>query len=188
MPEDKTYLKQLIINHSRRLQKLKEKQALKGIDTPPEILTEIEDIGTEIEWLQKELKDIRGAITPSSQLNILIVDNEPDVLTTISGSLADTGYNVRPVSNETQALEAIQQETFDFAIIDVRLKGDAEEDETGLVLALAIRNLNPQTRVIPITGFVRTKQIVRALQVYGLAGFIEKGPDMVQDILEAIDR
>ncbi len=38
----------LIINHNRRLQKLKEKQAILGYHTPPEILTEIEDIESEL--------------------------------------------------------------------------------------------------------------------------------------------
>ncbi len=33
----------LLINHKRRLQKLKEKQALRGLDTPADVLIEIED-------------------------------------------------------------------------------------------------------------------------------------------------
>ncbi len=51
-------LKKLIAKHSRRLQKLKEQQALKGLDTAPHILIEIEDIEAEIEKLQKELESL----------------------------------------------------------------------------------------------------------------------------------
>lgn len=51
----KDEIMQLIIRHQRRLQKLKEQQATMGLQTPPHILTEIEDIEAEIEGLQKEL-------------------------------------------------------------------------------------------------------------------------------------
>ena len=40
----KNELIQLITEDGRRLQKLKEQRARKGIDTPPHVLTEIEDI------------------------------------------------------------------------------------------------------------------------------------------------
>lgn len=46
---------ELIISYyTRRLQKLKEQQALRGLNTPPEILIEIEDIEGKIQGLQKE--------------------------------------------------------------------------------------------------------------------------------------
>ncbi len=48
-------IRNLIRNHNRRLQKLKEQQALHGLDAPPKILLEIEDIETELEQLQTEL-------------------------------------------------------------------------------------------------------------------------------------
>ena len=47
---------ELIKKHQRRLLKLKEKEATLGISTPPEILTEIEDIEAEIEHLREKLK------------------------------------------------------------------------------------------------------------------------------------
>lgn len=47
--------KLLIEKHERRLQKLKEQQAAKGLDTPAHILTEIEDIEAAIEALQAGL-------------------------------------------------------------------------------------------------------------------------------------
>ena len=49
-------IKNLIIEHNRRLQKLKEQQALHGIDTPPEIQIEIERIEEEIAEHEQEVK------------------------------------------------------------------------------------------------------------------------------------
>jgi len=54
-------IKKLIANCERRLQKRKEQQALFGLDTPPHILTEIEDIETEIEKLQTELEALKDS-------------------------------------------------------------------------------------------------------------------------------
>ncbi len=48
-------IKRLITDYTRRLQKLKEQQAQLGVNTPPEILTEIEDIEAKIETLQSQL-------------------------------------------------------------------------------------------------------------------------------------
>jgi hypothetical protein len=50
--------RKLIIEYQRRLQKLKEQKAKLGINTPPAILTEIEDVETEIEQLHIELNTI----------------------------------------------------------------------------------------------------------------------------------
>lgn len=52
---DQTHLQTLITNHTRRLQKLKEQQALTGFRTDPAVLIEIEDIEAELKSLQKEL-------------------------------------------------------------------------------------------------------------------------------------
>ncbi len=48
-------IKQLITQHQRRLQKLKEQRASFGLTTPPHILMEIEDIEAEITKLHAEL-------------------------------------------------------------------------------------------------------------------------------------
>ncbi|MCP4356951.1 MAG: protein kinase, partial [Chloroflexi bacterium] len=51
----KDELRKLIAKNSRRLQVLKEKKALMGLNTAPEVVIEIEDIESEIERLEKEL-------------------------------------------------------------------------------------------------------------------------------------
>jgi ActR/RegA family two-component response regulator len=128
----------------------------------------------------------RKIVSKGRRRKILVVDNAPDIRSTLSGAFSDEDFFVWTASNEAEALDAVRQETFDFAIIDVRLHGDDEDDESGLSLALAIRGLNPNIRVIHLTGFIRPNQIVRAIRDYGAADFIEKTPDMDQKILEII--
>ncbi|MDY6868879.1 MAG: AAA family ATPase, partial [Chloroflexota bacterium] len=51
-------IERLITSHTRRLQKLKERQAIEGLTVDPKIPIEIEDIETEIEGLRKELETL----------------------------------------------------------------------------------------------------------------------------------
>jgi CheY-like chemotaxis protein len=120
---------------------------------------------------------------------ILVVDDKPDVLSTLTGLLADSGYMVRFAANEGDAWTAILEDEFDFAVIDVRLRGDDEKDESGLTLAMGIRTLNPRMRIILITGFkIEAQQVARAVRYHGAIDFIEKGPDIGRLIVEAIEK
>jgi serine/threonine protein kinase len=56
----KDNIKKLIVNFERRLQKLREQQALEGRTLDPKILIEIEDIKTAIEELQTDLKALEN--------------------------------------------------------------------------------------------------------------------------------
>lgn len=69
-------LQQLITNHKRRLQLLKEQEALYGISCDPRILIEIKDIEAKIADLQSELNKatrttitVTSAITPLTKIN-----------------------------------------------------------------------------------------------------------------------
>jgi hypothetical protein len=75
-------IKKLVHNYSRRLQILKEQQALRGINTPPEIVIEIEDIEAKIEKLQTELVELENMVEPS-----------PQIKSTISGSASSESHS-----------------------------------------------------------------------------------------------
>lgn len=62
-------IKRLILKHNRRLQALREKQALYGLETPVSILTEIEDIETEIKKLQVELEQLEQSTTSRHEID-----------------------------------------------------------------------------------------------------------------------
>ena len=67
---------------------------------------------------------------------ILIVDDNLDWRRTIQGLLTDTGHQVITARGESEALSVAVQTSFDLAVIDVRLHGDDEDDESGISLAL----------------------------------------------------
>lgn len=53
-------IQKLITIHHRRLQKLKERQAMEGVDTDPVVLIQIEDIETELAKLEEKLMIVTG--------------------------------------------------------------------------------------------------------------------------------
>lgn len=82
----------IIVEHQRRLQKLKEKQARLGIDTPPQVLTEIEDIENELEELEQIKEQEIGDAFLSYILAIgMITTNRVYIVLTLSGAIV-SGY------------------------------------------------------------------------------------------------
>lgn len=127
----------LIINYSRRLQKLKEQKAIRGINTPPETLIEIEDIEAEIEKLQTELNniaDLPANYSYPDDNNILSTYDDNDEKPQSAGFTNEL-YNfyidqVSKLSSHNSSLEdkarqirALSLERF--KKLDGKLKGDA---------------------------------------------------------------
>lgn len=120
---------------------------------------------------------------------ILVVDDSPDACTTMRTVLTAAGHTVRLASNEAEALNAIVEDPFDLAVVDVRLHGDNVEDESGLSLAMAIRHLNKVVRIILATGYpVQSQQVVRAIRLYGAIDFVEKNANIGDAVLTAIHK
>jgi len=117
---------------------------------------------------------------------ILIVDDSLQFCNTLRGLLSDAGHIAQSAANEGEALDAVTREPFDFALIDVRLHDGGEEDKSGLSLAMALRTLKPQVRIIMLARYARTRQIVRAVRYLGVVDFIEKTQDVGEQVLETI--
>lgn len=67
----KNDLKKLLATKTRRLQKLKEKEALQGVSVDPQILIEIEDLELEIEKLQAELMSLDTVFDENTTSDLL---------------------------------------------------------------------------------------------------------------------
>jgi CheY-like chemotaxis protein len=118
---------------------------------------------------------------------ILIVDDNPEVRETLSGFLSDFGYAVKTVINESETLNSIVNEHFNFVLIDVRLHGIENEDESGLSLTMAIRKLDPQAKIIVLSRYSQNKDLLRSLRYHGVVAFIDKiNPNWAEQILSII--
>jgi hypothetical protein len=115
-------IKKLIELDMRRLQKLKEQQALKGINTPPEVLIEIEDIEAKLEQLQVQLSQAReDEIAAQAKLYILA---------SIRGSWSASGY----------------KELAHYKKLEATLKRVSQPDEVVFTSLAELRHDTPQLR------------------------------------------
>ena len=91
---------------------------------------------------------------------ILVVDDEPGMLRTIERILS-TRYDVRAVRLPSAALDAANADTFDVAILDVRMP-----EMDGFALMARLGELQPDLDVIMMTGSTdeRDARLIRAIR------------------------
>ena len=116
-------------------------------------------------------------------IEILIIDDNPDIRNIINDLLIDSGFKTRLAANYNQALGEIDKKLPDVAIIDVKLdKGDND----GLELLSHIKTKDKNIPVIIITGHANIEMAVMALKA-GAFEFIEK-PFNQERLLNFINR
>src|SRR4051812_44524505 len=105
---------------------------------------------------------INGADLSSSSVNgldVLLVDDEPDVELLAGEALRDAGHRVTAVKDGAEALELVKARAFDLMICDIRLpKID------GLTLFRQTRQQSPDTTVILMTAFAAVQDAVAAVK------------------------
>src|SRR3954451_2530380 len=105
---------------------------------------------------------INGADLSSSSVNaldVLLVDDEPDIEMLAGDALRDAGHVVTAVKDGAAALELVKVRAFDLMICDVRLpKID------GLSLFRQTRQQSPDTTVILMTAFAAVQDAVAAVK------------------------
>lgn len=82
---------------------------------------------------------------------ILIVDDEPTILMTLSHVLSASDVTVIASSRIEEAEEALDRYAFDLVIADIRLSGMYGIE--GLELLSYIKKINPKTEVIIMTAY-----------------------------------
>ncbi len=113
---------------------------------------------------------------------ILIVDDEPTILMTMSHILAGRDIVVLTSSRIEEAEEALAHYTFDVVIADIRMSG--MEGMEGLELLSYVKRLNPKTKVIIMTAYGTEKMREEAYK-RGAFHYFEKPID-VSHLIEKI--
>ena len=119
---------------------------------------------------------------PKLAAKVLIVDDEPTILLSLSHCLQRSGATVTACREPRAAEEALRADVFDLAIIDLCLSGGGQPDGLGLVRAA--KQANPQTHVIIITAY-GTDDLRRQAFEHGAAGYFSK-PINLDQLLSAV--
>jgi len=116
---------------------------------------------------------------------ILIIDDEKDLCLVLSRFLSKHGYEVMEAHKGKKALEIINENVPDLILCDFML-----EDMDGTSVLKAIKEINPATPVIIITGFSNIKTAVEVMRL-GAVDYVIK-PLIPEEILltirKALDR
>lgn len=79
---------------------------------------------------------------------ILLVDDDPDLISAFDAILNNRGYHVITATNKNEGLAKLEDEEPELAILDVMM----EEEHDGFDLARQIKKLHPDLPIIMLTG------------------------------------
>lgn len=91
--------------------------------------------------------------------HILVVDDEKITRRNLEHVLTREGYQVNTAANGLEAIERLQEHTFDVVITDLKM-----EQADGMQVLEAAKQKNPHTEVIVITGYATVPAAVSALR------------------------
>lgn len=115
------------------------------------------------------------ASNPSlSSIQILVVDDEPDLRTLYELTLLREGYRVETAESLAQAREMLQGREFDVVITDMRLP-----DGLGMELIRQIRSQQRKERCVVITAYGSAENAVESLKA-GAFDYLTKPVDLKQ--------
>jgi UDP-3-O-acyl N-acetylglucosamine deacetylase len=99
---------------------------------------------------------------------ILIVDDEPGILTTLGGILSDEGYTTLTTSSGEEALSLYAEKRPAVVFLDIWLA-----DRDGLETLEALRSADPTAAVVMMSGHGTTSTAVKAIKM-GAFDYLEK--------------
>ena len=103
-------------------------------------------------------------------VEILIVDDEPDIRMLVEGILRDEGYETRQAGDADAAIAAFAQRRPNLVLLDVWLQGSRLD---GLGILEALHSEEPHVPVVMISGHGNIETAVTAIQ-HGAYDFLEK--------------
>jgi two-component system, OmpR family, response regulator len=115
------------------------------------------------------------------KIRVLIIDDEPDFLETIVKRLMKRGMDAKGVPSGEDALDIIQNESFDVAILDMRMPG-----MDGIETLKEIKRKSPLTEVIMLTGHASVESGMQGMQL-GAFDYMIKPADF-EELVEKVNQ
>ena len=110
---------------------------------------------------------------------LLIIDDEKDFLDIIAERIRAHGMDVSTVTSVEDALNMVEEESFDVVIMDFMMPG-----MNGFQTLKAVKQKKPGVQIILLTGYVPDEKRIEA-KALGALDVIEKPPDL-EDLIGKI--
>jgi len=112
--------------------------------------------------------------------NFLIVDDDPAFTRVLARAMTRRGFEVQVARDVASALVLAQQQPPQLATVDLKMDGPS-----GLSLIPQLKQLNPEIRILVLTGYASIATTVEAIKA-GAHNYLPKPADADQ-ILRALD-
>ena len=119
--------------------------------------------------------------TEEHPCSILIVDDQEIFRERLARAFRDRGYDVRTASNCDEAVAEAKVDSPEMAVVDLRMPNCS-----GIDLVRDLREVDPSTRVVVLTGYGSIATAVDAMR-FGASNYLSKPAD-ADDILAAFAR
>jgi DNA-binding NtrC family response regulator len=119
--------------------------------------------------------------TTTGPRRLLVIDDETIVGKRLLQVFSKMGFQVEVFANPVPAMEAAAARPFDIVVTDLKMEG-----MDGMEVLTRVRQLNPDTRVIIITGYAQPETAGEAFE-QGVFDFIPK-PFRLEQLKESISR
>lgn len=108
------------------------------------------------------------ATQPHNRLRILFVDDERQLQEFMRIELKALGHDVIVCANGELALQAIAAQSFDVALLDIRMPG-----LSGIDVLQRLKQVSPDTEAIMMTGYASEESMVQAMRL-GACDYLRK--------------
>jgi two-component system response regulator RegA len=102
---------------------------------------------------------------------LLLVDDDERLRARLARALTERGFEVRSAGDVDSALQLAQQESPEYALVDLKMPG-----KSGLELVKALKELDPTTRVVVLTGYGSIATALEAVRL-GAVHYLTKPAD-----------
>ena len=106
--------------------------------------------------------------------SVLLIDDDEIFVRVLSRALAARGFEVRTAGNSADALAAARDQQPDHAVLDLKLG-----DENGLALIPELLEIQPDLRILLLTGYASIATAVEAIK-RGATDYLAKPVDADQ--------
>lgn len=125
---------------------------------------------------------MKSAMLPESDLpSLLLVDDDEVFRTVLARALTRRGYAVTCAGDVFEASELAAAQPPEYAVVDLKMPG-----ESGLTLIEKLIELDPNTRIVMLTGYASIATAVEAIKL-GATHYLAKPAD-ADEIVAALDR
>lgn len=117
----------------------------------------------------------------SDRPSMLVVDDDDVYRARLARAFVDRGYDVRTGADYAEAVARAKDDSPEYAVVDLKMPG-----ESGLVLIEKLLELDPNTRIVMLTGYASIATAIEAIKL-GAIHYLAKPCD-ADEVVAALNK